>query len=176
MVTCLAQVCESNVSLLSKPDILLGFLWFSLRFERNQDMSLTTNSMESVCNSRRIKVEYFPILAYFHKEGKRGSWDQYAVCLPVITFEPVGRFSWNVAGKPCHWKWPQRVTFNSLLSTVPKWGTFKLLRWRQSLHQSPLDPVWTSWIQSIFQHPISSRSILISLSHLRLGLPNGLVS
>jgi hypothetical protein len=33
---------------------------------------------------------------------------------------------------------------------------------------------WASWIQSITQHPISCRSILILSSHLRLGLPNGL--
>jgi hypothetical protein len=139
MVTCLAQVCDSNVFLLSKPDILLGFLWFSLRFERNQDMSLTTNSMESVCNSRRIKVEYFPILAYFHKEGKRGSWDQHAVCLPVITFEPIGRFSWNVAGKSCHWKWPQRVTLNPYFQPFQNGG--RLNFWGEG-------KACTSWIQS----------------------------
>jgi len=40
----------------------------------------------------------------------------------------------------------------------------------------PLSLSWASPIQSIYQHPTSWRSILILSTHLRLGLPSGLLS
>jgi hypothetical protein len=58
---------------------------------------------------------------------------------PPITFELIGRFLWNSVGRSYHWRWPRRLTFYSVPSTVPKWRTFKLPRWMQNLHQSTWD-------------------------------------
>jgi hypothetical protein len=44
------------------------------------------------------------------------------------------------------------------------------------VHKSPpLVPIWASSIQSIPSHPTSPRSIIILSTHLRLGLPSGLL-
>jgi hypothetical protein len=53
-----------------------------------------------------------------------------SVCPPLITFEPIGGCSWNLVGRCCHSRWPRRhVFFNLVASAIPKWLTFKLLRW-----------------------------------------------
>jgi hypothetical protein len=63
-----------------------------------------------------------------------------SVCVsPLITFYPIGRVSWNSVGRSCHWRRSRRLTFNPVPSTIPKWRTFKLLRWMQNLHQSTWD-------------------------------------
>jgi hypothetical protein len=58
---------------------------------------------------------------------------------PPITCEPIGRFLWNSVGRSCHWTDLDVVLINPVLSTIPKWRTFKLLRWMQNLHQSTWD-------------------------------------
>jgi hypothetical protein len=79
------------------------------------------------------------IMSLLSLKGKWGLWDHQSVCLsPLITFEPVGRFLRNSAVRSCHWRWPRCHTFNPVSSTIPKWRTFKLLRWIQNLHQ----PTW----------------------------------
>jgi hypothetical protein len=48
-------------------------------------------------------------LTYFHKM-KVGLWNHHPVCLcvcpPLITFEVISGFSWNLVGRCCHWRWP----------------------------------------------------------------------
>jgi hypothetical protein len=60
------------------------------------------------------------------------------VCVPLTTFEPVSSL-WNLTRRSCHWRWPRRRTFNPVASTIPKWRTFKILRWMQNLHKSIWD-------------------------------------
>ena len=52
-------------------------------------------------------------------------------------------------------------------------GTRKFITALTSVRHLPLS--WTSPIQSIYPHPTSWRSILILSTHLRLGLPSGLL-
>jgi hypothetical protein len=62
-----------------------------------------------------------------------------SVCLSLsvsslITFEPVGRFLWNSVGRSHAIEGDlDAVHFNPVPSTIPKWWTFKLLRWIQNL-------------------------------------------
>jgi hypothetical protein len=51
-------------------------------------------------------------LAYFNKM-KVGLSNHQPVCLcpPLITFEPICGFSWNLVGRCCHSRWPQHYTF-----------------------------------------------------------------
>jgi hypothetical protein len=39
-------------------------------------------------------------------------------------------------GRSCHWRWPRRHNFNVVAATIPKWRTFKLLRWMRNLYHS----------------------------------------
>jgi hypothetical protein len=55
---------------------------------------------------------------------------------PLIASEVIYTFLWNSDVRSCHWRWPRRPTFDSVASTIPKWRTFKLLRWKPNLHQS----------------------------------------
>ena len=63
------------------------------------------------------------------------------------------------------------------LQLVKEFPTFHgTLRFITALTSVPhLSLSWTSPIQSIYPHPTSWRSILILSTHLRLGLPNGLL-
>jgi hypothetical protein len=69
-----------------------------------------------------------------------GEWDHKSVCpsvcFPLITFEQIGRFLWNSVGRSCHWSDLDAILFNPVPSTIPKWRTFKLLRWMKNLNQS----------------------------------------
>jgi hypothetical protein len=57
------------------------------------------------------------------------------VCLsPISTSEPIGGVLWNSVGKSCYLRWPRCHQFNVVAATIPKWRTFKLLRWMQGLH------------------------------------------
>jgi len=58
---------------------------------------------------------------------------------PLITFEPNRRLLLNLAGTLCHYRWVRRRIFEPVASTMPKWETFKLLRWMQKLRQSTKD-------------------------------------
>jgi hypothetical protein len=58
MVTCLAQICDSSVSLLWMTASLIGLLWFSQRFGKIIE-KFTTNSVESVRNHRHINMVHF---------------------------------------------------------------------------------------------------------------------
>jgi hypothetical protein len=84
-------------------------------------------------------------LAYFPQKRKvrlMRSPACLSVCVPPppqITFEPISRFLWNSVGRSRHWRWLRRQTFNPVPLTIPKWRTFKLLRWMQKLHQSTWD-------------------------------------
>ena len=53
----------------------------------------------------------------------------------------------------------------------PLHGTRRFITALTSVHHLSLS--WASPIQSIYPHPTSWRSILISSTHLRLGLPSG---
>jgi hypothetical protein len=79
---------------------------------------------------------------FLKKESEAYEITSLSVCLsvsPLITFEPVGRFLWNSVGRSCHSRWPLHLLSNPVSSTIPKWRTFKLLRWIQNLHQSTWD-------------------------------------
>jgi hypothetical protein len=39
--------------------------------------------------------------------------------------------SWNLVGRWCHWRLHRCCIFNLVASAIPKWRTFKLLRWVQ---------------------------------------------
>jgi hypothetical protein len=70
----------------------------------------------ALCNEYRTEMKFsLSFLAYFPQKGNWGLWDHHPVCLsmcpPLITFEPIGRFLWNLVGRSCHWRWPRRRTF-----------------------------------------------------------------
>jgi hypothetical protein len=74
------------------------------------------------------------------------------------------------------WSWAllENQPIVQLLKIFPEfYGTRRfIMEFRRALHWSPL---WARLIKSIPFHPISLRSILILSTHLRLGLPSGLL-
>ena len=67
----------------------------------------------------------------------------------------------------------EQLTGLQLVKKLPAFhGTRRLITALTSVHHLSLS--WAIPIQSIYPHPTSWRSILISSSHLRLGLPSGL--
>jgi hypothetical protein len=54
-----------------------------------------------------------------------------SVCPPLISFEPTVGFSLNLVCRWCHWRWCRCYIFNLVVSAIPKWQKFKLLRWVQ---------------------------------------------
>ena len=68
----------------------------------------------------------------------------------------------------------KKLTVLQLLKKFPAFhGTRRFITALTSVCQLSLS--WVSSIQSIYPHPISWRSILILSTHLRLGLPSGLL-
>ena len=68
----------------------------------------------------------------------------------------------------------EKLTGLQLVKKFPAFhGTRKFITALTSVHQLSLS--WASPIQSIYPHPTSWRSILILSTHLRLGLPSGLL-
>ena len=68
----------------------------------------------------------------------------------------------------------EKLTGLQLVKKSPAFhGTRRFITALTSVHQLSLS--WASPIQSIYLHPTSWRSILILSTHLRLGLPSGLL-
>ena len=68
----------------------------------------------------------------------------------------------------------EKLTSLQLVKKFPAFhGTRRFITALTSVHHLPLS--WASPIQSIYPHPTSCRSILILSTHLRLGLPSGLL-
>ena len=68
----------------------------------------------------------------------------------------------------------ERLTGLQLVKKFPAFhGTRRFITALTSVRHLSLS--WTSLIQSIYPHPTSCRSILILSTHLRLGLPSGLL-
>ena len=68
----------------------------------------------------------------------------------------------------------EKLTGLQLVKKFPAFhGTRRFITALTSVRHLPLS--WTSPIQSIYPHPTSWRSILILSTHLRLGLPSGLL-
>ena len=68
----------------------------------------------------------------------------------------------------------EKLTGLQLVKIFPAFhGTRKFITTLTSVRHLSLS--WASQIQSIYPHPISWRSILILSTHLRLGLPSGLL-
>ena len=68
----------------------------------------------------------------------------------------------------------EKLTGLQLVKKFPAfYGTRRFITALTSLRHPSLS--WASTIQSIYPHPISWRSILILSTHLRLGLPSGLL-
>ena len=69
----------------------------------------------------------------------------------------------------------QKLTGLQLVKKIPTFhGTRKFITAFTSIHHLSLS--WASRVQSIYPHPTSWRSVLILSTHLRLGLPSGLLS
>ena len=68
----------------------------------------------------------------------------------------------------------EKLSGLQLVKKIPAFhGTRKFITALTSVHHLSLS--WASPIQSIYTHPTSWRSILIKPTHLRLGLPSGLL-
>ena len=68
----------------------------------------------------------------------------------------------------------EKLTGLQVLKKFPAFhGTRRFITAHTSVRHLPLS--WASPIQSTYPHPTSWRSILILSTHLRLGLPNGLL-
>jgi len=75
---------------------------------------------------------------------------------------------------PCCRTLLEKLTGLQLVKKFPAFhGTRRFTTALTSVRQ--LSPSWASPIQSIYLHPTSKRSILILSTHLRLGLPIGLL-
>jgi len=75
---------------------------------------------------------------------------------------------------PCCRVFPEQLTVLQLVMKFPAFhGTRRFITALTSVRHMSLS--WASPIQSIYPHPTSWRSILILSSHLRLGLPSGLL-
>jgi hypothetical protein len=94
------------------------------------------------------------------------------VCPSLITFESNGGFSWNLVGRWFHWRWSRSHIFNLVTSAIPKWRTFKLLKWVQ---RNPLitfeliggfgwNFVWRLWHWILFTVSLCRESRHISSS------------
>ena len=68
----------------------------------------------------------------------------------------------------------EKLTGLQLVNKFPPFhGTRRFITALTGVRHLPLS--WASPIQSIYPHPTSWRSILILYTHLRLGLPSGLL-
>ena len=68
---------------------------------------------------------------------------------------------------------PEQLTGLQLVAKFPAFhGTRRFITALTSVRHLSLS--WASPIQSIYPHPTSGRSVLISSTHLRLGIPSGL--
>ena len=114
---------------------------------------------------------------------------------PVSIAQKVG-WKWNVPGRNRATHWPFTVTMSSYLLThlltpscrilLEKLTDLQLVKKFPAFHGTRrfitaltsvrhLSLSWASPIQSIYTHPTPWRSILILSTHLRLGLPSGLL-
>jgi hypothetical protein len=70
------------------------------------------------------------LLAYFPKKMKVGFSNHQSVCVPLlITFEPLGRLSWNLYGGNGIKGDLDAIIFKPIASIILKWLTFKFVRW-----------------------------------------------
>jgi hypothetical protein len=59
-----------------------------------------------------------------------------SVSPPLITYEPIGKFLLNQEGGHATEGKLDAIFFDPIVLTIPKWRTFKFLRWMQNLNQS----------------------------------------
>jgi hypothetical protein len=79
---------------------------------------------------RLLRIYLF--LAYFTKLKAGLSNEQsfcVSVCPPLITFEPLGRISWNLVRRWCHSREPRCNNSNHISSITLKLLRFKFVRW-----------------------------------------------
>jgi hypothetical protein len=87
-------------------------------------------------------MELSTFLAYFPKM-KEGLSNHQPVCVsPLITFEPICGFSWNLVDRWCHWRWPWCLSFNPIASNHFKMADV----WTSEVGaKKPLNNFWTDW-------------------------------
>ena len=91
----------------------------------------------------------------------------------VICDLPTSTFTYLLT--PWCWVLLEKLTGLQLVKKFPAfYGTRRFITALTSVRH--LSVSWASPIQSIYPHPTSWRSILILSTHLRLGLPSGLLS
>jgi hypothetical protein len=77
----------------------------------------------------KLMQYFFYHIFSLHSKKWKWAYQITSLCLPLITFESFGGFSWNLVGKYCHSSWPWQLIFNLVVSTIPEWRTFKILGW-----------------------------------------------
>jgi hypothetical protein len=87
--------------------------------------------------------------AFFIKNGKRKLVIRHAVCLcpsKNILLNHLIDFH-EIQQRDCVIKYYLYIIiFNLIVSTVPKWRTFKVLRWMQNLHESTWENEWLGMV------------------------------
>ena len=104
-------------------------------------------------------------------------WASYTNRLPVRPRKPVllsPFFTHQYLLTPCCRVLLEKLTGLQLVKKFPSFhGTRRFITALTTVRHLSLS--WASPIQSIYPHPTSWRSILILSTHLRLGLPSGLL-
>jgi hypothetical protein len=88
------------------------------------------SSEDEIRTWRAVEFQNSRFLAYFPKI-KVGLPSHQRVCPPLITFEPLGRFTWYLVGRYCHSRDRIAIILNPVSLTILKWLTFKVVSWRQ---------------------------------------------
>jgi hypothetical protein len=100
------------------------------------------------CFDELLKQLFYKLILISHlpSKGKWGLWDHQSVCLSVrlsvsslITLNQLVHFYEIQYGGHAINGNLDAVRFNPVPSTIPKWRTYKRLRWMQNLHQLTWD-------------------------------------
>jgi hypothetical protein len=91
------------------------FTFFFIDFFQNYGRHIT--NLAPSC------LQYLSFYPTFLKKGKWDFWDDtlsvhLSVCSALITFEPVGRISWNTEEKLCHWSLHLRHIFHPVALNI----------------------------------------------------------
>jgi hypothetical protein len=92
------------------------------------------NKVRKVGRLVLFRTSCFSLLSLKRKLRLMRSPACLSVCPPLITFEPIGRFYEIQSAGDATEGDLDAVLINLVTSTIPKWRTFKILRWMQNLH------------------------------------------
>ena len=122
----------------------------------------------------RPRTSLFPLqFSYWSTSCKSHLLHACCVACPSIVLDIYAHSFYALLTPWCRFL-PEKLTGFQLVKKFPAFhGTRRFITALTSVRHLSLS--WTSPIQSILPHPTSWRSVLILSTHLRLGLPSGLL-